>query len=294
MTLKHLRIFSEVYQCMNVTKAAKKLHMAQPAVTRSIQELETYYGISLFERFNHRLHRTASADELYSRAVHILASVEELDSVIRDNSRIESLHIGGTMTMGNFILPSAIAEFHKICPDVKVKVIVSKSSDIQQRILDNRLDLALIEENVTSEYLNKEFLCEDFMSLIFPKGHPLSDKKRIYMKNLNKFPMLLREEGSASRTYLEHVFAMHDIAVEPVWESTSSQALINAVAKGIGISILPEKLVQRDLAEGKIESRKIQDEELKRKAYVLWHRQKNISKELKLLKELCRKVVEKG
>ena len=71
MTLKHLKIFVVVYQHMNVTRAAKELHMAQPAVTRSIQELEMYYGVRLFDRFNHRLYRTASANELYSRAVHI-------------------------------------------------------------------------------------------------------------------------------------------------------------------------------------------------------------------------------
>ena len=293
MTLKHLKIFVVVYQHMNVTRAAKELHMAQPAVTRSIQELEMYYGVRLFDRFNHRLYRTASANELYSRAVHILASVDELDKIIRNNSEIEELHIGGTMTMGSFILPTAISEFRKICPTVKAKVVVSKSSDIQQRILDNRLDFALIEENINNEYLEKENLCTDYMSVIFPKDHPLLGKKRIYMKDIVDYPMLLREEGSANRTYLEHVFAMHDIAIDPIWESANPQALINAVEKGLGISILPEKLVQRDLVEGRIESRKLQDEELTRKAYLIWHRQKNMSEELKNLKEVCKNIAER-
>lgn len=114
---------------------------------------------------------------------------------------------------------------------MKAKVVVSKSSDIQQRILDNRLDFALIEENINNEYLEKEYLCTDYMSVIFPKDHPLLGKKRIYMKDIVDYPMLLREEGSANRTYLEHVFAMHDIAIDPIWESANPQALINAVEK---------------------------------------------------------------
>lgn len=292
MTLKHLKIFVAVYQYMNVTKAAKELHMAQPSVTRSVQELEMYYGIRLFDRFNHRLYRTVCADELYARAVHILESVQELDNIIRNRSELEELHIGGTMTMGSFILPEVISEFHKIRPTVQVSVEVSKSSDIQQGILDNRLDLALIEENVNNEYLEKEYLCTDYMCLIFPKEHPLAKKKRICMNDIAQYPMLLREKGSASRAYLEHVFALHDMEVKPVWESASSQALINAVAQGIGISILPEKLVQRDLLDGRIASGKLQDEELKRKAYLIWHRQKNMSEELKKLKELCKTMVE--
>lgn len=287
MTIRHLRIFVTVYQHMNVTKAAKELHMAQPAVTRAVQELELHYGVDLFERLNHRLYRTTAAEELYARALHILASVDELERILC-SSEIEQLHIGGTMTMGNFILPTAISEFQNAYPKVNVKVVVSKSSDIQQRILNNRLDLALIEENVNNEYLRKEYLCTDYMCLIFPREHPLKDKKKIYMKDIGKYPMLFREEGSAGRAYLEHVFAMHDMTVEPAWESASSQALINAVAEGIGISILPEKLVQRDLQEGRIASAKLQDEQLMRKAYLIWHRQKNVSKELETLIEICK------
>ena len=110
------------------------------------------------------------------------------------------------------------------------------------------------------------------------------------MKDISQFPLLLREKGSATRTFLDHIFAIHEIEVNPTWESASPQALINAVSKGIGISILPEKLVQQDFEAGRIELRKLQDEELKRKAYVIWHRQKIMSDELKLLKELCKKI----
>ena len=175
-------------------------------------------------------------------------------------------------------------------PTVQVKVVVSKSSDIQQKILDNRLDFALVEENVSADYLDKEYLATDYMRLILPKDHYLSGKKRIYMKDISQFPLLLREKGSATRTFLDHIFAIHEIEVNPTWESANPQALINAVSKGIGISILPEKLVQQDFEAGRIELRKLQDEELKRKAYVIWHRQKIMSDELKLLKELCKKI----
>lgn len=108
----------------------------------------------------------------------------------------------------------------------------------------------------------------------FPQGTSASGEKRIYMKAIVEYPVLLREEGSANRTYLKCVFAMYNIAIDPVWESANPQALINAVEKELGIFILPEKLMKRDLLEGRIESRKLQDEELTCKAYLIWHRKK--------------------
>lgn len=294
MTIRHLKIFVIVYQNMSVTKAAKLLHIAQPAVTRSIQELENDYGVCLFDRLNHRLYRTPLADELYTRACHILESLDELDSTLRHNGGSKILNIGSTMTIGNFMLPDVVSQFSRICPSVQVKVIVSKSFDIQQRILDNRLDFALVEENVSAEYLEKEYLAADCMRLILPKNHYLAGKKRIYMKDISQFPLLLREKGSATRTFLDHIFAIHEMEVNPIWESASPQALINAVANGIGISILPEKLVQQDVEAGRIESKKLQDEELKRKSYIIWHRQKIMSDELKQLKDLCKKTASGG
>ena len=76
MTLKHLRIFVTVYQEMNITKAADLLHMTQPAVSRSIQELENYYGIRLFERINRRLYRTKESEEARKAAAETMAEVK--------------------------------------------------------------------------------------------------------------------------------------------------------------------------------------------------------------------------
>ena len=72
MTLRHLRVFLAVYQTQNVTRAAERLHMTQPTVTRAVQELERYYGVRLFERINRRLYITQSGRQLYALSlIHI-------------------------------------------------------------------------------------------------------------------------------------------------------------------------------------------------------------------------------
>lgn len=79
MTLRHLRVFLAVYQTQNVTRAAERLHMTQPTVTRAVQELERYYGVRLFERINRRLYITQSGRQLYARAVHIVGSFDRME-----------------------------------------------------------------------------------------------------------------------------------------------------------------------------------------------------------------------
>lgn len=289
MTIRHLKIFIEVYKKMSITKAAKELHMAQPAVSRSIQELEKYYDIVLFDRLNHRIYPTDKANEFYAYAVQIVDSFDIMEKNMRNGSKTENIYIGGTMTIGNFVFPKVISEFNKMYPMTNVKVTISNSTDIQKKILDNQLDLAIVEENVKAEYLETEYFSTDHMCLIFGRNHILNTKKSIGMKEIVQYPVLLREKGSATRTYLEHIFAIHDVAIQPIWESTSTQALINAVANDIGISILPERLVHRDLIEGHIATKTIRDEKFKRKTYFIWHRQKIMQEMVREFKDVCRK-----
>ena len=79
MTIKHMKIFLQVYSTESITKAAELLHMTQPAVTRAIREMEQYYGVLLFERINHRLSRTVAGEEFYAHTVHIVEAFERME-----------------------------------------------------------------------------------------------------------------------------------------------------------------------------------------------------------------------
>ena len=184
MTIRHMRIFIAVFQEMNITKAAEVLHMTQPAVSRAIQELESYYGIHLFERIHHRLFRTESSYAFYARALHLIDSFDSLEKTMKNWDELGVLRIGGTITMGNFVLPGLVSEFQKIHPNLQVRVTISNSQNLQQALLDNRLDLALIEGGISSEELTSELLTEDHLVLIFPSGHPLCLRDSIVLADL--------------------------------------------------------------------------------------------------------------
>ena len=292
MSIKHLQIFVVVFQQMNITRAAEILHMTQPAVSRAIQELEKYYGIRLFERMNHRLYKTDSSINLYSRALAILELYDFMEKEIDGSNEKSNVRIGATITLGNFVLPTLVSEFKKSHPNITIRVHILNSAKIQQEILDNELDLALVEETPTSDYLSMELLTEDCLCLILPIHHPLMDKEKIMIEDLMIYPFLLREQGSAGRSYLDNVFASHGLHLDPIWESASTQALIKGVSKQIGISILPERLISQALKKNEITTRKIENESFQRKNYIIWHKQKYLTKTLLELIHLCHKHVE--
>ena len=100
MTLRHLYIFTAVYQEMSITKAAERLHLAQPRVSQAVKELEEEYGVQLFERLNRRLFVTDKGERLYDYAIHLLELSQEMEEDLRSsgNGAGESRWISGALS----------------------------------------------------------------------------------------------------------------------------------------------------------------------------------------------------
>ena len=289
MTVRLMKIFIQVYQTQNITKAAALLHMTQPAVTRAVQEIEQYYGVRLFERINRRLSVTESGKRLYTQALHIVESFDLMEKGMRNWDEFGVLRIGASLTLGNFLLPKLIVEFQQKHPNLRLRTNVSNGAKIQHLLCENQLDLAFIEGGVSDSNLYTEAFTEDRLLLILPPDHPLLKKDHIYLRDLTDNDFLLREPGSAGRMLLDNVFASHGLPLEPTWESVSTHALINAVQAGLGISLLPEKLVQADIDAGTVCTRDLADETFARKNYIVWHKSKYLTDSAKELIALCRK-----
>lgn len=287
MTIRHMKIFLEVYRTENITKAAEHLHMTQPAVTRTIQEIENYYGVRLFERINRRLYVTETGKQFYKQALHIVDSFDNIEKTLRNWDTFGVLRVGSSITLGNFVLPELVCRFKENHPNIKIYANVSNGSNLQKALLNNHLDLALVEGEVSEADLMSEQFYSDQLILIMPVGHPLMCQEKIYLSDLSKYDLLLREKGSAGRIYIDSVFAVHGISVTPLWESVSTQAIIKAVSKGIGIALLPEMLVKKDIENGIICTKKIEDVIFKRKNYIVWHKNKYFTKAADDFKLLC-------
>ena len=290
MTIRHLKIFIQVYRLQNITRAARELNLTQPAVSRSILELEQHYGMRLFERLNHRLQPTEGGKRLYARAVHLLESFDLLEQEMKQWDETGVLRIGASVTLGNFLLPQAIAAFHARHPQLQLQCLVANGAQLQQALLENRLDLALIEGGVSTCDLIAEPLGTDRLMPVLPPGHPLCFKEEVDLEELLAHPLLLREPGSAGRTFFSHLFAVRGLSPVPALESISTQAIVQAVHTGLGISFLPEQLVMQDLMRGFVATCTVKGESFVRTNYIVYHKNKVLTSRLEELITLCRQL----
>ena len=288
MTVRHLKIFVEVYREMNITRASEKLYMTQPAVSRAIQELEHYYGVALFERINRRISVTEAGKELYAYAVHIIDSFDRAEKGLRNWDEIGVFRVGASVTLGSMLLPKVLKEFHTRHPGLTVKATVTNGTRLQRMLEDNELDLALIEGSVENDNLLAEEFSEDRLILLVPPGSELLDREDVTLAELQEYPMLLRENESVSRILLNHVFALHGLPVNPLMESVSVHAIVEGVHEGLGISFLPEHLIRHSIESGFVATRPVSDERFLRKNYIVRHKNKLVSRSAKAFETICR------
>lgn len=290
MTIRHLKVFVEVYKHENITKAAESLFITQPTVTRAIQELEEHYGVTLFERINKRLKKTECANKLFFHANNIISSIDQMEKEMKNWDEIGVLRVGATPTIGSVFIPTIINKFSEKYPNIIIKTTINNGTELQKSLYSNQLDLVLIEGGNIMEHLHQELFAEDKLILVMPPNDKRKNSKDITISSLKDDRFLLREQGSTSRLYLNHIFSKHGVSISPVMESISTHAIIRSVHLGIGISILPEEMVLHSIESGYVSSARIKDEPLNRKEFIVWHKNKFLTKSAKDFIEICKSI----
>lgn len=283
-----MRIFVSVFQKNSITKAAQELHLAQPSVSLAVRELEDYYGIRLFDRIGRHIAPTECGKEFYRYAVHIVSLFNEMEKKMRNWDTFGTLRIGASITIGTHILPVLIHRYQDQFPDFMIEAKVSKSASVEDEIIHNGIDLGLIETQPSHPDLRAVPFMTDSMCAITAPDHPLASVKSISLAELSRFPFLMREKGSAGRKLLDAAFSLQQITVSPRWESTSTQALVKAVAEGLGVSVLPYLIVKKDSEEGTVRQIPL-NQPIRRNLNVIYHKSKFLTDNMKSFIELCKK-----
>lgn len=288
MTIRHLKIFLSVCDngC-NTTKAAEELHMTQPAVSLAIRELEQYYGVVLFDRIGRRLKITEAGQRFWEYASHIVTLFDDMEKGMRNWDSFGVLRVGASITIGSQFLPSYVEAFYSRYPGTEVRAVVGPSDQLEQKILSNELDFALIE-GVTHipSFVSREYM-EDYLAVICPANGSFHQGQEITIEEFRKQKFLLREKGSGTREAFERVIEQAGFSVVPIWEAMSTTALVNAVINGLGISILPYRMVVGTLERGLVVSVNVKGLKFRRKFHIIYHKEKFLTSSAKEFIDLC-------
>lgn len=288
MTLKHLKIFVAVCNYNSVTAAAKRLYLAQPSVSLAIRELEEYYSVKLFDRISRKMHLTEQGKQLFNYANHIVSLFDEMEKEIKDWNSAGTLRIGSSITIGNYLLPELVKIFKRQYPNIQIQVTIENSSEIEQRIISNSLDFALIEGAIHNNPIVYETFMVEQLVLICSKDHPLCSFNEIEIGILKDYDFILREKGSGGRELFDSTMLLHGMEIKPVWESVSNEAIIKAVSAGLGLSVLPYLLVEKELKLGNLKQISIKNLLLKHQFHVIYHKNKFLTNAAKEFINLCK------
>jgi DNA-binding transcriptional LysR family regulator len=239
MNRNHLALFHAVAQAGGISRGAAAAHVSQPAVSKQIGELEDALGVRLLERLPRGCRLTEAGKILADYAQRWRSLENDAARAIEEYRGLKRgrLAIGASLTIGGYLLPGAIAEFHRKYPEIELQIEMANTGHIQQSLLAGTIELGLTEGPLESEELESTVFFKDELVAIAPAGHPLLKKRRVSVREICREPFILREEGSGTRAVVERVLRRHGLKIKPLLSLASPEAIKNLVAAGAGIAL---------------------------------------------------------
>jgi len=268
LNIESLRIFCRVVEEGSITKAARLSYISQPAVTRQIHQLEEKYGTLLFEREDGKLRLSEAGAALYPFAKEmddlVRRSFEEVGKITGAQETV--LHVGASLTIGEYLLHRLTGSFRKRFPDIKFIVTIGNTPSILAKLESNDIDLALVEGAASGDEFIIEKFAEDELILVVYPEHPWSATGEIGIHEIGGENLIWRESESGTRHIVEAALkecgALDNLEI--TMELGSYQSIKSAVEAGLGISILPKLTVSKELTYGTLQEVKMKDFHLKR------------------------------
>jgi LysR family transcriptional regulator, low CO2-responsive transcriptional regulator len=279
ISLRQIRVFTAVAQQKSFTRAARELHLTQPAVSQQLKLLEAEVGLPLFEHLNRGIHLTDAGEEL-------LRYAQQINEVIRTASEsfaaMRGLKRGvlklGAVSTAKYFTPSLLSVFRTEFPHVIIKFTVGNREEIIRQIANNEIDLVIMGRPPKELVTTAEPFAKHPLVIIAAPDHPLANAKRkIPLKQLSSENFVIREQGSGTRASMEHVFKERGVNYSASMEVSSNETIKQAVMAGMGISFISKHTVSLELAAGKLVTLNISGLPLLRDWYVIHLRDKRLS-----------------
>ena len=286
MTIRHLKIFKTVADLGGMSKAAKELHITQPSISQAIAELEKYYGVKLFERLSQKIYLTKEGELMLSFSRHILDSFEQMEAAMNQAVEKSSLRIGCSVSVGTCLIEEILDEAKERIPQCQISVIVTNSSEIEQLILTNEVDVGIVEGILKNKDLVITPVCEDELVLVCNMNHPLAKETMVTLDMLQGQDYASRESGSAERNQYEKLFEDSGLQLNRVFCSTNTEAIKNAVIHGRGIAVFSRRMVKQEVEHGEMVVIPVRDITVKRNIDFVMHKNKYMSNEIQMMQKI--------
>lgn len=284
MTLRHFRIFHVLCRHLNMTRTAEELCMTQPSVSQAIAELEEHYRSRLFDRLGRKLFLTEAGNRLLGQCAEILSVYEKTEAMFQSHAGRRVVRIGASATVGSFLLPRLLLAVRKADAGLSVEFEVGNTASIEDALLHDRLDIALVEGRLHSRLLAGEVVLPDELVLV---AHPsqLPSRRHIRAKDLSGMPFLLREPGSGTAEQSRELLEEWGVEYRVAGVVNSIDALHRLVRAGAGFTLLPRLAVSRDIDNGDLVEISLSKNRYERSIRLAYHSARRLTPDLELIKK---------
>ena len=250
------RIFYTVANNRNITKASLELNISQPAISKSIKNLEEQLGGQLFVRTKRGVILTEEGKEFYN---YIRQTIEYISSAENKFSELINLETGcirigiSTTLTKEFLLPY-LEEFHKLYPKIDIQITTNLSSDLFPKLRNGLIDIIILNlydkdygddiEIIKCRQINDCFVVnKSFSNLI---------NKSISIKDLNKYPLILQSKGSNTRAFIDNFAKENGTILKPNIELASYSLVIEFTKIGLGIGYATKEYIKKELKDNNL------------------------------------------
>ena len=265
MNLHLLRIFAAVAEHRSFSRAASALFISQPAVSKAVRQLEQQLDLPLMERSAgsargaRGVRLTESGQALFEHARGIFALERAATEEVRARVGLKRgrLSIGASTTIAGYWLPPYAAQFARQVPGAQLQIRVGNTQVVGAALIGCEIDLALVEGQVNDARIVATHWRDDELQIIAPRDAALARRRKPTLEELNAQAWLLREPGSGTREVTDRVMRAQRIEPERTIEFGSNEGIARAVAAGIGVAMLPARVVRELVRMGEVMALKV-------------------------------------
>ncbi|MCL2294345.1 MAG: LysR family transcriptional regulator [Spirochaetes bacterium] len=290
MNLYHLKTFYYTAKCRSLTKAADILCITQPAVTKQIKLLQSYYDLKFIDVIGKKVILTDAGEHLYAIADKIFDMEIQAEESIKDfqDSSRGRISILSCESFGAYYLPYIISNYNKSNRNINISVIIRHNESIVSNTVELNNDIGFVSKPIHNPKISVQEILEDNIVCVVPYNYPLRRKDCLEVADIDGCNLIVHEKDSVTRKMTEAFIKKNNLNVNIHYEVSNNEAIKRLVEQGLGISFMSSYIVSEELKTGRLIALPVEDENFNRKYYMIHHVDKYFPKPLKDFMDLVR------
>lgn len=277
-TLHQLKVFEAVARHNSFTRAAEELFLTQPTVSMQVKQLTKAVGMPLFDQIGKRLYLTLAGEELVKTCRQIFEQLDQFEMTVADLKGLKQGRLRiAVITTAKYFIPRLLGPFCQRYPGIDISLQVTNHEHILNRLNDNLDDLYVMSQLPENIEISSKPILENPLVVVAPAIHPLAQEKNISLERIGTEPFIMREPGSGTRKAVQNLFDERKIHLKVRLDLGSNEAIKQAIAGGLGISVLSAHTLTLDSSNSQLTVLDVEQFPIERYWYAVYPSGKQLS-----------------